>query len=64
MQQFLRKGGLISERFSLWLKSPKKGAKNYSEHCIWIEDAQDTLSPSYDLCDFAKFPFALLTRVQ
>ena len=26
------KGGLISESFSLWLKSPKKGAKNYPEH--------------------------------
>ena len=28
----LSKGGLISESFSLWLKSPKKGAKNYPEH--------------------------------
>ena len=26
------KGGLIWEMFALWLKSPKKGAKNYSEH--------------------------------
>jgi hypothetical protein len=26
------KGGLISESFSLWLKSPKKGVKNYPEH--------------------------------
>ena len=25
------KGGLISESFSLWVKSPKKCAKNYSE---------------------------------
>ena len=24
------KGGLISESFSLWLKSPKKCAKNYT----------------------------------
>ena len=26
------KGGLISESFSIWLKSPKRGAKNYHEH--------------------------------
>ena len=26
--EFNAKGGLISESFSLWLKSPKKGAKN------------------------------------
>ena len=26
------KGGLILESFSLWLKSPKKGAKTYLEH--------------------------------
>ena len=28
----LTKGGLISEIFSLWLKSSKKCAKNYPEH--------------------------------
>ena len=42
MQQFLRKGGLISERFSLWLKSPKKGAKNYLEHHSRKKNAQDS----------------------
>ena len=26
------KGGLISEKISLWLKSPKKAAKNYPEY--------------------------------
>ena len=26
------KGGLISETFSLWLKSPKMGANSFSEH--------------------------------
>ena len=25
-------GGLISESFSLWLKSPKKGANHYPDH--------------------------------
>ena len=29
---FSFKGGLISESFSVWLKSPEKGAKNYLEH--------------------------------
>ena len=32
------KGGLISESFSLWHKSPKTDAKNYFEHLFfrWI----------------------------
>ena len=32
MNDHIAKGGLISEFFSFWLKSPKKGA-NYPEHC-------------------------------
>ena len=28
----IERGGLISESFSLWLKSPQKGAKNYPDH--------------------------------
>jgi hypothetical protein len=30
--EFYAKGGLISESFSLWLKSHKKGAKKYVWH--------------------------------
>jgi hypothetical protein len=30
VKRFLYKGGLISESYSLWLKSPKKGAKSLS----------------------------------
>ena len=26
------KGGLFSDSFSLWLKSPQNGAKNYPDH--------------------------------
>ena len=29
-------GGLILERFSLWLKSPKKGAKELSKQCLFM----------------------------
>jgi len=35
------KGGLILEIFSLWLKSPKKGAKNYPDHFHLKKDNQD-----------------------
>ena len=33
------KGGLISEKFSHWLQSPKKCANHYPEHVLfrWIE---------------------------
>ena len=29
------KGGLISEKFSCWLQSPKKCAKHYSVHLLF-----------------------------
>ena len=35
-------GGLILENFSRLLKSPKKGAKNFSLHYPQIEDAKDS----------------------
>ena len=31
------KGGLISESFSLWLKSLNKGTKNYLEHYLQLK---------------------------
>ena len=34
------KGGLISKSLSLWMKTPKKGARNYPEH--YPKDAQDS----------------------
>ena len=36
------KGGLILENFSRLLKSPKKGAKNFSLHYPQIEEAKDS----------------------
>ena len=35
------KGGLILESFSRFLKSPQKGAKNFSLHYPQIEEAKD-----------------------
>ena len=32
VENVISKGGLISERFSIWFKSPKKSANHYSEH--------------------------------
>ena len=31
------KGGLISDSFSFWLKSPQKGTKNYPDHYLTKE---------------------------
>ena len=36
------KGGLILEIFSLWLKSPQKGAKNYPKPFPTKENTEDS----------------------
>ena len=35
------KGGLISESFSLWLKSPNKGAKSLMNTFFFVQSAQE-----------------------
>ena len=44
------KGGLISEFFSLWLKSPKKGVKSLPEaSSVLVDSAQESdLAPFFE----------------
>ena len=57
------KGGLISESSSIWLKSPKRGAKHYHEHYLPKEDNEmatflGNLSLSEN-CSLIKPPLAI-----
>ena len=41
LHTYIAKGGLFSETFSLWLKSPNKGAKSLMNTFFFVQSAQE-----------------------